>query len=291
MCPQCHVRPCVCVERVERSAGSRYTAIRDSLDLVPGGGDLSTDSLLDLRRDALAALDSLTAELAELELVAGEYDEMVLASSQAWEELERVEAEAYIRGYERASALAMADLERVTRERDEAVQDAVRSDNDRMEAEADVLAGLPPDLVRVLRDPSIVIPQDQAVFELIANMTYAPAATASAMTNDQWVKAWASERERAERAEASLERVTRERDELIREYVEPSASGFVPRVRHIDTVNKLERAEASLAAAQNLPLVKGPTTYTTACTCDSTLPGYHRMNCGVYGAAAPLETP
>jgi hypothetical protein len=31
-----------------------------------------------------------------------------------------------------------------------------------------------------------------------------------------------------------------------------------------------------------VPLVKGPTTYTTACTCDSRLPGYHRMDCGVY---------
>lgn len=34
--------------------------------------------------------------------------------------------------------------------------------------------------------------------------------------------------------------------------------------------------------ADGVPLVKGPTTFTTACNCDSTLPGYHRMNCGVY---------
>jgi hypothetical protein len=73
------------------------------------------------------------------------------------------------------------------------------------EDQDDPLAGLPPDLVRVLRDPSIVIPQDQGVFELIAKMTHAPTATASAMTNEQWMKAWVSEWQRANRAEVALE--------------------------------------------------------------------------------------
>jgi hypothetical protein len=57
----------------------------------------------------------------------------------------------------------------------------------------------------------------------------------------------------------------------------------------------VDRIDAALAlaegcAAPGVPLVKGPTTFTTACTCDSKLPGYHRMNCGVYaaeGCAAP----
>ncbi len=92
------------------SEDSRYTAIRDAIHALRY---LHEDAKAST---ALAALDALTADLAELELVAGEYDEMVLSRNQAWEELERVEAEAYVRGYERASALAMADLERVTRD-------------------------------------------------------------------------------------------------------------------------------------------------------------------------------
>jgi hypothetical protein len=36
-------------------------------------------------------------------------------------------------------------------------------------AVSDPLSGLPPDLARVLRDPAIVIPQDAAVFEAVAN--------------------------------------------------------------------------------------------------------------------------
>jgi len=42
------------------------------------------------------------------------------------------------------------------------------------------LEGLPPDLVEVLRDQSIVVPHDQAVFELIASWANAPSNTASA---------------------------------------------------------------------------------------------------------------
>lgn len=46
--------------------------------------------------------------------------------------------------------------------------------------EFDPTAGLPADLVTLLRDPSIVIPQDQAVFEMIAKWSNAPSNTASA---------------------------------------------------------------------------------------------------------------
>ena len=44
----------------------------------------------------------------------------------------------------------------------------------------DVTRGLPTDLASVLRDQSVIIPQDAAVFELIAAWAKAPAATASA---------------------------------------------------------------------------------------------------------------
>lgn len=44
----------------------------------------------------------------------------------------------------------------------------------------DVTRGLPPDLASVLRDQSIIVPQDAAVFELVAAWAKAPSATASA---------------------------------------------------------------------------------------------------------------
>ena len=44
----------------------------------------------------------------------------------------------------------------------------------------DLTRGLPPDLVAILRDQSIVVPQDAAVFGLIAAWNHAPATTASA---------------------------------------------------------------------------------------------------------------
>ena len=46
--------------------------------------------------------------------------------------------------------------------------------------EADVTRGLPTDLASVLRDQSVIVPQDAAVFELVAAWAKAPAATASA---------------------------------------------------------------------------------------------------------------
>jgi hypothetical protein len=44
----------------------------------------------------------------------------------------------------------------------------------------DITRGLPADLASVLRDQSVVVSQDAAVFELIAAWTKAPAMTASA---------------------------------------------------------------------------------------------------------------
>lgn len=44
----------------------------------------------------------------------------------------------------------------------------------------DVTRGLPGDLAAVLRDQSVIVPQDAGVFELIANWASAPASTASA---------------------------------------------------------------------------------------------------------------
>ena len=47
------------------------------------------------------------------------------------------------------------------------------------EAACDPLDGLPPDLARVLRDQSIIVPQDAAAFELIAKWANAQSATLS----------------------------------------------------------------------------------------------------------------
>ncbi len=44
----------------------------------------------------------------------------------------------------------------------------------------DVFTKLPADLVSLLRDQSILVPQDAAVFELIAAWTRAPTTTATA---------------------------------------------------------------------------------------------------------------
>lgn len=47
-------------------------------------------------------------------------------------------------------------------------------------SEAAVTRGLPADLASVLRDQSVIVPQDAAVFELIAAWAKAPTPTASA---------------------------------------------------------------------------------------------------------------
>lgn len=46
--------------------------------------------------------------------------------------------------------------------------------------EDDITRGLPADLASVLRDQSVIVPQDAAVFELIASWAKAPTPTASA---------------------------------------------------------------------------------------------------------------
>lgn len=46
--------------------------------------------------------------------------------------------------------------------------------------ETDVTRGLPADLASVLRDQSVIVPQDAAVFELIGAWAKAPTPTASA---------------------------------------------------------------------------------------------------------------
>lgn len=46
--------------------------------------------------------------------------------------------------------------------------------------EADVTRSLPVDLASVLRDQSVIVPQDAAVFELVAAWAKAPTPTASA---------------------------------------------------------------------------------------------------------------
>lgn len=71
-------------------------------------------------------------------------------------------------------------------------------------AERHPTEGLPPDLARILRDPSIIVPQDQAVFELVAKWMDAPCDTASAMTVDDWRRAWELTRQDAERIRKRL---------------------------------------------------------------------------------------
>ena len=49
-------------------------------------------------------------------------------------------------------------------------------------ASEDPTAGLPADLVSALRDPNVVVPQDAALFDLLAKWKNAPSDTASAET-------------------------------------------------------------------------------------------------------------
>jgi hypothetical protein len=46
--------------------------------------------------------------------------------------------------------------------------------------ENDPTKGLPPDLARALRNPAIIVPQDQVVWETLAKWANAPSNTASA---------------------------------------------------------------------------------------------------------------
>lgn len=65
---------------------------------------------------------------------------------------------------------------------------------------------LPPELLRALRETPIgALPMDADLEHLIHVWKDAPSNTASAMTVDDWARAWAKEWQRANRAEAALE--------------------------------------------------------------------------------------
>lgn len=59
---------------------------------------------------------------------------------------------------------------------------ALQPENTDEAASEDPTTGLPADLVSALRDPSVIVPQDAALFELIAKWANAPSDTASAET-------------------------------------------------------------------------------------------------------------
>jgi hypothetical protein len=84
----------------------------------------------------------------------------------------------------------------------------------------EIRAGLPPDLLAVLRDQSVIVPQDAHVWTLIAEWAKSPSGTASAMTIDDWREAWLTATKRitallAERDRmAAVMEAAREVDEL-----------------------------------------------------------------------------
>lgn len=59
---------------------------------------------------------------------------------------------------------------------------ALQPENTDEAASEDPTAGLPADLVSALRDPNVVVPQDAALFDLLAKWKNAPSDTASAET-------------------------------------------------------------------------------------------------------------
>ena len=79
---------------------------------------------------------------------------------------------------------------------------------------ANPLDGLPDDLARILRDPSIIVPQDAAVFELVAKWMDAPSDTASAMTVDEWRQAWSVTCRRMLDAQAERDRLREALEEI-----------------------------------------------------------------------------
>src|SRR3954447_20400413 len=94
---------------------------------------------------------------------------------------------------------------------------AEESDSDSFE-EKNPTEGLPPDLSALLRDPSIIVPQDAAVFELISKGMGAPSDTASAMSVDEWRQAWSVTCRRMLDAQAECERLRAELDAMREKY-------------------------------------------------------------------------
>ena len=95
------------------------------------------------------------------------------------------------------------------------------------------MSELPTDLLRVLRDHSIVVPQDQAVFELVASCIDTPTGTASALTAEEWQHAWAVTVKKLLDLEARLGRAV----EALREIESFPISGY-----HAGAAQKIARA-------------------------------------------------
>lgn len=77
------------------------------------------------------------------------------------------------------------------------------------------LDGLPADLASLLRDPRVIVPQDAAVFGLIAKWMDAPSDTASAMSVDEWRQAWSVTCRRMLDAQAERDRLRAALEELL----------------------------------------------------------------------------
>jgi hypothetical protein len=101
---------------------------------------------------------------------------------------------------------------------------------------------LPEDLERILRDQSIIVPQDAAVFELIAQWKDAPTGTAAPLTAEEWEHAWSVTVKKLLAALAQVEQLTKERDEA-RELHE-QAEVDTERKVSVAMRTKLEQAEA-----------------------------------------------
>ena len=81
------------------------------------------------------------------------------------------------------------------------------------------MSKLPPDLLRVLSDHSIVVPQDQTVFELVASCIDTPTGTVSALTAEEWQQAWTVTIKKLLETEARLDRAAEELRSVY-EYIE-----------------------------------------------------------------------
>lgn len=77
--------------------------------------------------------------------------------------------------------------------------------NERQAANVDPWEGWPPELARVFRDQRIKVPMDRKVDMALYVYDNVPSDTASAMTVEDWQKAWLHEWQRANTAEVELE--------------------------------------------------------------------------------------